>query len=243
LEDSSETKETAKVDGDGVASRSQALKDFHRIFPDGIEGIPISVLENLVAVEGFRPDMYMDSLRTKKYPKGRGTYGFGSLATPEELKQWPNAAPSGVSSEYGSMIPEERIRERTSRDARRFYDKALGDLESIPKSPLAEGGGDLSDALFSVNYQLGEGWNKKHPTTWGHLAGGRWKEAAEEAQRSKWFGQTPNRVRNFQKAILTHGGLGDEEIAEFISSQPKPGEPWSTKEMYFGGPVSRSRYI
>ena len=140
----SENKETVKVDGDGVASRSQALKDFQRIFPDGIEGIPISVLENLVAVEGFRPDMYLDT-------EGKATYGTGSLATPEELERWPNVAPSGVSSERGSMIPEEHIRERTSRDVRRFYDKALGDLESIPKSPLAEGGGDLSDlALVTV---------------------------------------------------------------------------------------------
>lgn len=59
----------------------------------------------------------------------------------------------------------------------------------------------LYDTLVSVNFQLGTGWYREHKKTWAHLIAGRYPEAAAEAQSSKWYQQTPVRVKDLQTAL------------------------------------------
>lgn len=56
--------------------------------------------------------------------------------------------------------------------------------------------------LASVNFQLGDGWENRHEKTWALIKAGSYAAAALEAQNSKWFKQTPKRVRALQVALL-----------------------------------------
>ncbi len=58
---------------------------------------------------------------------------------------------------------------------------------------------ELEDVLVSVNFQLGTGWTKKFPRTWGYLVAGEFERAASESEDSLWAKQTPLRVRDFQR--------------------------------------------
>lgn len=59
----------------------------------------------------------------------------------------------------------------------------------------------LFDVLVSVNFQLGVSWFKEHKKTWAHMVAGRYPEALHEAQNSKWYRQTPVRVKDLQMAL------------------------------------------
>lgn len=60
---------------------------------------------------------------------------------------------------------------------------------------------ELYDVLVSVNFQLGPKWNLEHKKTWAHMVAGQYFEAAEEAEHSAWFRQTPVRVKDLQAAL------------------------------------------
>lgn len=66
----------------------------------------------------------------------------------------------------------------------------------------------LRDALVSVNYQLGNAWYKEHKKTWKLMLEGDYGRAAQEAQISDWYRQTPVRVKDFQKALFEAAILG-----------------------------------
>ena len=195
------------------ASAHPAIDMFYRLFGEhGIKGFPNELAEKIAEEEGYRRHMYMDPLRNKRYPKGRETYGFGSLATPEDVRKWP----------VGTDVPEDVIRERFREDALEYYRKAKEDAADL----ASVGDDDFTNALFSVNYQSGPRWSDIHKRTWKYLSEaadgqpGRWEDAAREVQDSDWFEQTPNRVRNFQRAILRRSGLSDKEIEKFMRSLP-----------------------
>lgn len=59
----------------------------------------------------------------------------------------------------------------------------------------------LYDVLVSVNYQLGTDWYKDFKNTWKFMLEGNYQQASANAQMSKWFNQTPTRVKDFQKAL------------------------------------------
>lgn len=56
--------------------------------------------------------------------------------------------------------------------------------------------------LASVNLQLGTAWKNDHKMTWALIKAGKYAAAAREAQNSKWFADTPTRVRAFQSELL-----------------------------------------
>lgn len=60
---------------------------------------------------------------------------------------------------------------------------------------------ELYDVLVSVNFQLGPKWNLEHKKTWALMTAGKYFEAAEEAENSTWYRQTPVRVLDLQKAL------------------------------------------
>lgn len=59
----------------------------------------------------------------------------------------------------------------------------------------------LFDVLVSVCYQLGNAWYKEHKKTWKLMLEGDYENAAREAENSKWFRQTPVRVKDLQGAL------------------------------------------
>lgn len=60
---------------------------------------------------------------------------------------------------------------------------------------------ELYEVLVSVNYQLGTKWTSTFKKTWALMLAGKYYEAADEAEDSAWFRQTPVRVRDLQQAL------------------------------------------
>lgn len=86
-----------------------------------------------------------------------------------------------------------------------FFKKDSAKAMSAARSQASKAGikdSDFITYLASVNFQLGTGWNRIFKKTWALIMEGQYKAAAEEAQRSRWYTQTPERVKDFQKALL-----------------------------------------
>jgi GH24 family phage-related lysozyme (muramidase) len=128
--------------------------------------------------EGFRKDVYLDSRR-------RPTVGIGHLVT------------SADKLKVGDKIEEVRIWKFFRTDSM----KALSAARSqASKAKIQDH--DFLIYLASVNYQLGPAWNQKLRKTWDLILKGKYTEAAAEAQKSTWHSQTPDRVKDFQGALL-----------------------------------------
>lgn len=135
--------------------------------------------ENLKDREGFRDEVYLDSL-------GNPTFGYGELVKEDELDMFPE----------GAKVPRSIIDNRFNSSSLSAWNSAVEQGDSI---------GGVSDelltALGSVNYQLGPNWFSTHSNTWDLMRRGLFEEAARESEDSDWFKQTPNRVRDFQSAL------------------------------------------
>jgi lysozyme len=133
------------------------------------------------AREGIRETVYLDHL-------GKPTAGIGHLLTEEERKKY----------RVGEKIPMEIISDWYQKDLL----KALGAARAQANEIGAESEFFIA-ALASVNFQLGTAWYKIHKKTWRLLTEQNWQEAAKEVTKSVWYKQTPNRVEDFQRAILS----------------------------------------
>jgi GH24 family phage-related lysozyme (muramidase) len=128
--------------------------------------------------EGVRKKVYLDSLK-------QPTVGIGHLVqAADKLK-------------VGDVATNKQISDFFKVDGA----KAL----AAAKSQAAKAG--VKDANFvvylaAVNYQLGTGWKKKFKKSWGMILDGQYSEAAESLESTRWFKQTPVRVKDFQKALL-----------------------------------------
>lgn len=146
--------------------------------------------EHLKLREGVRNDVYLDSL-------GNPTVGVGHLVLPED----------GLS--VGDTISDAQVDAFLDRDAQWAWDAAQQQME--------EAGIDdpcFQVALGSVNYQLGSGWRDKFPNTWRAIAEGRYCEAADMLDGTRWQEQTPVRVADFQAALRDLcGGGGSTTVA------------------------------
>lgn len=60
----------------------------------------------------------------------------------------------------------------------------------------------LYEVLVSVNYQLGTSWYLDFYSTWPMIAKGDFAKAAQALMASKWYRQTPVRVKDFIAALL-----------------------------------------
>jgi lysozyme len=146
--------------------------------------VPDTVIEHLKLREGVVEAVYLDSL---DFP----TAGVGHLLSPSERDIWL----------VGEAVPVQQIDQWLEHDAKEAWEAA-----GIQADYLGEAG--LQDALCSVCFQLGTQWRYIHKKTWAYLEDGEWELAAQECEDSKWYRQTPVRVRDFQKAL--RGLAGDE---------------------------------
>lgn len=144
--------------------------------------IPQSVLDHLEKREGRESIVYRDT-------EGYLTCGVGHLMTEIECDLYPE----------GNRVPDSLIDEWLKKDTERAW-LAAEDQSNGIQCP------ELQEALFSVAFQLGPGWNRKFVKTWKYLKEHRWEKAAVEATDSKWFEQTPIRVLDFTTALMNLEG-------------------------------------
>lgn len=140
----------------------------------------MSIVDHIKKREGVRYVSYKDSL-------GYLTGGVGHLLTHKEALLYPE----------GSTIPPVIVDSWLMGDIGIAKKAAQNQCEE-----LLEPSTELYEALVSVNFQLGTGWNKIHKKTWKLMTQGRYEEAAVEAANSVWYRQTPVRVKDFQKALI-----------------------------------------
>jgi GH24 family phage-related lysozyme (muramidase) len=138
-----------------------------------------SFLKHLKMREGFENKVYLDSL-------GKPTVGVGHLLTEEQNKKY----------KVGDIVPDNILDKWLEEDSLKAWKAALKQSEDLDINDL-----DFIDSLASVNFQLGTNWFKIHKNTWKFLQTKKYDKAANEAQDSTWFKQTPIRVQDFQKAI------------------------------------------
>jgi GH24 family phage-related lysozyme (muramidase) len=121
--------------------------------------------------------VYLDSLK-------KPTVGIGHLVTPaDKLK-------------VGDEITDKQVSE--------FFRKDSAKAVSTARSQAAKAG--IKDSHFivylaSVNFQLGTGWNRIFKTAWKLILECNYEEAAQSLEKTKWYRQTPIRVKDFQKAL------------------------------------------
>lgn len=135
-------------------------------------------LNHLVLREGIVSEVYLDSV-------GKLTAGVGHLL------------PVDTELEVGSPVSSEQVSEWLDQDAHTAWGAACTQCAILDIDD-----NDFLVALASVNFQLGTSWGKIHKKTWSYLAQHKFVEAAKEAEDSRWFKQTPVRVRDFQEGIL-----------------------------------------
>jgi len=137
------------------------------------------VLKHLKRREGERLEVYNDSL-------GNPTAGVGHLLTASEKTKYP----------VGTKIPQKQVDAWLKQDTK----KAIKAAEDQAKEFKIKSE-DFTNALVSVNFQLGTGWTSKFPKAVKALKEGKWKKAVEEIKDSRWYKQTPVRVEDFEDAI------------------------------------------
>lgn len=135
--------------------------------------------KHVVAFEGDRDDVYLD---TEGYP----TVGIGHKVLPaDKLK-------------VGDRI--------SAAQKEAFFEADSKAALSAAKAQMRLAGIKDDDPfvapLAAVNFQLGSGWYFDHKKTWDLIKAGNYVAAAREAQNSKWFKDTPVRVRAFQSELL-----------------------------------------
>lgn len=129
--------------------------------------------------EGDRDDVYVDST-------GNPTVGIGHKVVPaDQLK-------------VGDRISATRKEALWRADS----EKALSAARAQMRAAGLDDDDEFLAPLASVNFQLGTGWHYDHVKTWELVKAGKYIAAAREAQNSKWFKDTPIRVRAFQSALL-----------------------------------------
>jgi lysozyme len=68
----------------------------------------------------------------------------------------------------------------------------------------------LREVLVSVNYQLGTSWTLDFYSTWPLIQSGSFSKAAQALLSSKWYRQTPVRVKDFVAALQEAQDLYDQ---------------------------------
>ena len=128
--------------------------------------------------EGYRDKVYLDSL-------GKPTVGMG-IYVPD--------------MQEGDEVDPAWLEQETKKRTMGAWQAAVAQGNDLGVKDQ-----DFLEGLASVNYQLGNDWNKIHKKTWALMQQGKWNEAADEAANSKWNEQTPVRVRDFQQVLRSRG--------------------------------------
>lgn len=145
------------------------------------DDIKFEFYDHLQLREGFVDTVYLDTL-------GYKTVGVGHKLTEEECEIY----------NVGDKWDTESLTKIFHRDADKAFNQAEFQAGMIGQrwNPV------LVTALASVCFQLGNSWNTVHKKTWNYLMENDFVGAAKEAEDSRWFKQTPVRVRDFQRALI-----------------------------------------
>lgn len=141
--------------------------------------VPIEVLNLLKLREGWKTEVYLDTL-------DKPTVGMGHLLSEEESEAYP----------VGSTVPDDILERWASNDAQGAYNAASNQCRHLRVS-----GQEFVNALASVNFQLGTSWYLKFPKTWALMNTGQWAAAAKGIKNSLWYKETPVRVTDFISAF------------------------------------------
>ena len=156
-----------------------------------------SFLKHLKLREGFREDVYLDSL-------GKPTGGTGHLLTVSEKAEYK------IGDRPGKTITDKWL----SQDSELAYGAGLSQAKELG---IEDQG--MVEALGNVNFQLGTGWRDKFKGTWAAMKSGDYDLAGKEAmfktpgknlelgppEPSEWMKQTPTRVTDFVSALKSYG--------------------------------------
>lgn len=143
--------------------------------------LPMMAVVTCCFREGLVQEVYHDHL-------GNPTAGIGHLLTEQELNEL----------RVGDKVTMKKVTEWFQEDMTKAY-KAAKEQAAM----LNIESSDFIAALTSVNFQLGQSWYLKFTKTWHFLMSGDYQSAAREVQDSRWYRQTPLRVKDFQEAILS----------------------------------------
>ena len=150
--------------------------------------VPMSPTEALLRQrEGFRSDVYLDSL-------GKPTVGHGHLL-PEEYIEREGETPFTDQQLDQFFYEDQETAEAAAKRNAKKYGVKWDDLNRREQT-----------ALTSMAFQLGETGQGKFENMWTKLAAGDKQGAALEALDSAWAGQTPQRAKDVHDAFTP--GLG-----------------------------------
>lgn len=143
----------------------------------------MSLLENIKAHEGYRREIYKDSV-------GKPTVGYGFLVaalSPDELKL------NGGKAEPMSRETAEEILNLKLTKLRKRVLECLPWLSSKPQS--------IQDTILEMAYQLGLAGLMGFRHTLGCIEAGDYAQAARNLRASLLYRQTPKRVEDYIKGL------------------------------------------
>lgn len=100
----------------------------------------------------------------------------------------------------GDKITKKRSQEFFMQDTRIAEKAALKQIKEMGLEDIP-GANDFMVALISVNFQLGIDWYKKFYSTYPAIVRGNYAQAIHNLKKSKWYKQTPVRVKDFIAAL------------------------------------------
>jgi phage lysozyme len=143
----------------------------------------MSLLENIKTHEGYRREIYKDSL-------GKATIGYGFLVSalsPDELK-----LNGGKVEPMSREVAEKILNLKVARLQKRVF-QCLPWLESKPQG--------VQDILVEMAYQLGLAGLMGFRHTLGCIEAGNYAQAARNLRASLLYRQTPRRVEDYIRGL------------------------------------------
>lgn len=137
--------------------------------------VPQPIIDLLKEREGFRTDVYLDSL-------GKATAGLGHLLLTCELHIYP----------LSSIVPNDVLNEWIEEDTTACYIAGMNQARQIGISDQS-----LINALSVVSFQLGSMWHKNFPRCWQCLLNHDWIGVIAQLEGTPWQKETPVRVADF----------------------------------------------
>ncbi len=143
---------------------------------------------------------YMDSVRSKKHPKGILTGGRGHQLTKEEKKLYP----------IGTVIPNDVV------DAWFKEDMIEADeaLTRILEKKATHVPDEVYDILLNMSFNLGQKGLLTFKDMWAAIEVEDWATAAVEMEDSKWFKQVKNRAVRLVSRMKALAPKSEEASAE-----------------------------
>ena len=143
----------------------------------------MSLIENIKAHEGYRREIYKDSV-------GKPTVGYGFLVSalsPDEIK-----LNGGKVEPMSKEVADKILNLKVSKLKKRVF-QCLPWLESKPQN--------VQDTLIEMAYQLGLAGLMGFRHTLGCIEAGDYAQAARNLRASLLYRQTPKRVEDYIRGL------------------------------------------